>query len=502
MSLQATPRVATTLRWIAYLVTAWLLLRPALLITVALDDYINPFDLFDRYGPSLSGYLTTMLADVPKTGHFNYVGMAFGGVVYWLWAQLIGAGVRYSLIYAITKFVVIVVAALVAARVLRRLLGIVGLPISTWGARAGVGLTLFATIQLHVPWSLDPVGSFPLSGYLAAAVGLLALDLGIAALAASTAPAFEWRRSIIGAFALCVAVLYYELNIVMVVALLPVVLVMWGLSLNTPTPYLRRTTLVLVVPVMVMTIVLQQHAASLNTGYTGTQMQAGGGSVRAVGVAILGSIPGAAWSTARDWLRQPITYIALSYAAIAATAVFIVLWTRRPTLWKREPTQVGGLAVVLAAAVPLAIWWGSAVVQGFTTKVSAEAVRVGYVYNYYAYGSLAIAMLAVLVVVRLASTARLRRIRVVVALAAIAFTAFQVPLNDTLQRVYDERLAPSSAVLVAFSEEWPAEERCAAIDDWLVLPWWQQYYREAMVDGTNALYEHEHGEPFCASATP
>jgi hypothetical protein len=67
-------------------------------------------------------------------------------------------GVRYSLLYALTKFVVFMVTAVVAARLLRTLTALGGRRIGVWRSRLLVVLVLFSTLQLHVAWSLDPVG--------------------------------------------------------------------------------------------------------------------------------------------------------------------------------------------------------------------------------------------------------------------------------------------------------------------------------------------------------
>ena len=100
----------TVLRWAGFLAVSWVLLRPVLLITISGDDFLNPFYVFDDYGPSPFGMFRTVSRDLTRAGHFNHVGQNFGAVVYVVWAYLIGWGARYSLIYAATKFVVLVIA--------------------------------------------------------------------------------------------------------------------------------------------------------------------------------------------------------------------------------------------------------------------------------------------------------------------------------------------------------------------------------------------------------
>ena len=168
-------------RWVVFGVLSWIVLRPALLITISLDDFINPFYVFDKYGSNPARVAWRAARDVFRNGHFNVIGNVVGAWVFAAWNHLISWGVRYSLIYATTKFVVLVGCTLAAARLLRTLSELVAQPLGVWRARVIVAGVLLTTLQIHVPWGLDPVASFPLYGYLPAALGMLALDLAVRA---------------------------------------------------------------------------------------------------------------------------------------------------------------------------------------------------------------------------------------------------------------------------------------------------------------------------------
>jgi hypothetical protein len=482
-------------QWVVWVAMSWLLLRPALLITVSLDDFINPFFIYDRYGPSLSGPVFSMMADVPRTGHFNYLGMAVGGATYWLWAHLIAMGVRYSLIFAITKFVVFLATALITARLVRRILdAVLGISVSVWTTRFVVAGVLFTSLQIHVPWSLDPVGSFPLSGYAAVAVGLLAVDRVLEALLRPT------RANVaIGALMVVLSILYYEINVAVIAASVPL-LVIVPRATAADRRQACRLILQLFAPAIVITVVLQQHAARINQGYTGTELSRDLGGIRTFVVAMLGSVPGAAWITARDWLGQPVSIFLTACLALGALLLLATTIGSRDHLWRRsERTAI--LPTVAALACPLLLWTAATAVQAATVKVSAEAIRVGHVYNYYAYGSVGVAMIVVMATVPLASTRWFIRARPIVLSAALLFATVQLTLNDTLAREYNRRFDPSAAVLVAFSEQWDEASRCQALRRWDELPYWQPYYRDALRNGMNALYLDTHDELFCA-ATP
>ncbi len=513
------PKVLTVLRWMVFLGASWLVLRPALLVTISLDDFINPFFVFVDHGPSLWKALATTSRDVPRYGHFNYIGQDFASLVFIAWAYLIGWGVRYSLIYAATKFVVFIVAALVAARLLRTLSGLGGRTVGVWTSRMLVAGGLFLTVQLHVAWSLDPVGSFPLFGYLAAAIGLGALDLSIGAVWTGSR-----RAPIVAAGALCLAILYYEINVAMVFALAPVMLLRWrragagsgagsgsgagvgasggagsGDGVSADRRALLRRSAVVTVPPLVMTMVLYLVASASSRGYTGTDVAVSASTTRVVARSVLGSLPASAWSVARDWLGQPFTLSALTVLAFFVVAALILTWTARD-----RSGELAGVAdqqaTVLLAFTPLIVWLATTLVQATTAKVRVDTVRIGYVYNYYAYGSIGIVLLAVLLAPVLPGQRMWRRARHVLIAGALTGALVQLAVNDTVQRVFDERLVANRDLLVAFSDQHSEVSRCAALQAWSALPFWDDYYREVFVRTLGETYRYFHGEPFCSTA--
>ncbi|MCU1504014.1 MAG: hypothetical protein JWM12_3368, partial [Ilumatobacteraceae bacterium] len=482
-------------RWLGYLALSWLILRPALLITISLDDFINPFYVYDKYGSNPWHVVSRATRDVFRNGHFNVIGQVFGAAVFASWNYLISWGVRYSLIYATTKFVVIVGCALAGARLLRTLAALVGRPFSVWRARVVVAAVLLPTLQLHVPWGLDPVGSFPLYGYLPAALGLLALDVGVRALQRD-----DVRSALLAAAALCAAILYYEINVAMVAALVPVV-VLLAVRLRRAgsqlSPLLRQGALVGAVPA-VMTLVLIVVAKRTNQGYTGTDVDVGATTVGLVARTVGGSLPASAWGAAQDWLGAGGSFGLAAAAVVSAVVVGVAMcWAA----WRQSPPAdpaVRRWEILLVTAVPIVVWLAATLIQTVTSKVNVDTVQIGYVYTYYAYGSVGIALALILATQLVAGRLLWRRARPVLVAAALVFVVVQMSINDTVTRAFDERLAVNSQLLVAVSSR-PAEpQRCDALRNWLVgtffLP---DYYHQYMVDGLDATYEDHFGERFC-----
>jgi hypothetical protein len=65
--------------------------------------------------------------------------------------------------------------------------------------------------------------------------------------------------------------------------------------------------------------------------------------------------------------------------------------------------------------------------------------------------------------------------------------------------VFDQRLVANRNVLVAFSDRHDEVERCATLQAWSALPFWDDYYRERFVRTVGATYQYFHGVPFCST---
>jgi hypothetical protein len=499
--LQQRPRLLNLGRWLGYLALSWLILRPALLITISLDDFINPFYVYDKYGSNPWHIASRATRDVFRNGHFNVIGQVFGAAVFASWNYLISWGVRYSLIYATTKFVVIVVCVLACARLLRTLAALVGRSFSPWRARVVVAAVLLPTLQLHVPWGFDPVGSFPLYGYLPAALGALAVDVAVRAV---QPPVADLRRALLAAAALCGAILYYEINVAVVVALVPVVVVL-ALRLrragSSIAPLIRTTALV-TVPPAVMTLVLVFVAKHTNQGYTGTDVEVGGTSVGLVARTVGGSLPASAWGAAHDWLGGSFGLTA--WAAVSAVVIGVALcWATWAGGGGSATVDAAGSAVRrsevgLVAASPVLVWLAATLIQTVTSKVNVDTVRIGYVYTYYAYGSVGIALAVILAVQALPGRAMWRRARPVLLAVALVFVVVQMSVNDTVTRAFDQRLAVNSRLLVAVSSRPDEAQRCDAERKWIAGTFYlPDYYHQFMVHGLDTTYQDHFGERFC-----
>jgi hypothetical protein len=319
----------------------------------------------------------------------------------------------------------------------------------------------------------------------------------------------------VAAAALCGAILYYEINVAIVVALVPIVVMLVLRARRSHTAVralLGRAAFIAGVPAA-MSLVLVVVAGRTNKGYTGTDVEVGGTSPGLVVRTVAGSLPAAAWRASHDWLGTPfgLTAVTLLSAVVVGAAVVAAVvfgWMRSPQSAVTAPGEPGSAepprwrAVVLVTAAPVVVWVAATLIQTVTAKVGNDTVRLGYVYNYYAYGSVGVVLAAVILVPLIPHGIGWRRVRPVLLAAGLLFVVTQMVVNDSLQRAFAVRLVANSNVLLAYSERPPEAERCAALEAWAALPYWLPYYRAALIDGMNVSYQDHFGELFCSTPIP
>ena len=473
------------LRWLMFIGMMAVGLWPILTTVVVADDLIGPFSMYVDAGPGLLSNLHVGF-NAASYGHFNYVGQVIGGFINWFWLRLMIHGVRYSTIYGFTKFLMFVLVAIVAARVVRRLLLLGGSSVSTWTLRTSIGLVLIGTLQLHLVWSNDPVASYPMSGYASIVVGLLAIDMFLVCLQRRI-----WWRFVVASLALLTACLYYEMNVALFVTLGLVALVHtaqnwegWRRAVRTIWPL----SAVCLAPAMIV-VILQHLNAAKSAQYTGTAVAFGGDTPSTFGRLLVSNLPFSSWHLGIDWVENVVPASIGHALQISVVAVLAMLILR-----KQVPAELRTRGMVLTGVAFLSLGAIATLVQAATGKVQAEATRIGSVYNFYAVGSTAVAV--ILAVSMIFVVSRWRRVAVVLLPVLVAAASFQFLLNAAIQERHYKFVPQNRNVLVAFTEGWEREQRCEALSKWLEMGW-PVYYYNALVTGMDRAYLHFHGEMFC-----
>lgn len=482
--------------WFFFLASAALLLRPVLLTALAADDLINPFAQIYHAGTGIGPILRRTWESVSATGHFNYFGQAFGSFVVAIWNYLIGNfGIRYSLVYASTKFLVYIVCIEVTARAICQALNYIGRQMHIWVLRLIFLLAIALPIQIHVPWSNDPVASYPLSGYLTATIGITYVLL-VYKLLSNLSYLFAISVGIFGA----AAVLYYEFNSFAILSVAPLLgHLIW--SSRADVLKIRKaiiTSGLVVSPAAVTTIYffLKNHAASTN--YSGTAVSFASPFPKTFGQGLLSVLPASSWNLAFEWLPNALSYPFSYFKQFVIGMLFfacLFLFRRR---WTTGATPVVATkAKTFLSVAPFMIYWlGATFTQSSTIKVQQEAARIGQVYNYYAVGAVCSAAVIVVVLSTVQWSRVNRPIKSALVGLLLVFGAFQYVVNWNVTTQFNGALSGNRNLLAVFADQPPMPERCAALDAWKSMGW-PEYYWLDMELGMNASYEIYHGQKFC-----
>jgi hypothetical protein len=489
--------ILSLVSWTTYLSSAALLLRPVLLTAIAADDLINPFSQIYHAGTGFNEIFTRSWNSVSSTGHFNYVGQLFGSYIVALWNYLIGSfGVRYSSVYAATKFIVYILTIEVSARLLRELIKTFKVVSQTWNLRIGLLLLLALPIQIHIPWSNDPVASYPLSGFLAVAIGVLYIYLVFRILNKSN----YLRASLTGIFG-ALAVLYYEFNLFAVLSV-TVLLAHWLWSQRGDKSALIRVTILsalVILPGLVTTVFFYLKNKSASANYTGTSVSFDTPFPKTFLQGIIGALPAGGWNMSFSWLPNSLSlnssYIIQFVIGIGLVSLTYFARPIRQAIHHKKNVTIFRVFVYIS---PLLIYWaGATMVQASTIKVQQEAIRIGQVYNYYAVGVVCLAI----IVAYLFSLINWQKIRpslkVLLVAVVLSFGAFQYVINWNVTSQFNMALSGNRNLLVAFADKPPMAQRCAAFETWKAMGW-PEYYWLDMELGMNATYLKYHGFEFCS----
>lgn len=482
--------------WIFFISSAAFLLRPVLLTAIAADDLINPFAQIYHAGTGIGPILRRTWDSVSATGHFNYFGQAFGSFVVSIWNYLIGNfGIRYSLVYATTKFLVYLLCIEVAARSIKHALAFSGRIYEIWILRIALLLAIALPIQIHIPWSNDPVASYPLSGYLTATIGVGYILLVFRFLSRTTLTS-ALLAGIYGAS----AVLYYEFNSFAILSVAPILgHYVWNSRTNLIQLKTRlMTSIVVVLPAATTTIYFYLKNRAASADYSGTAVSFASPFPKTFAQGMVSVLPGSSWNLAFEWLPNSLSFPS-SYIKqfLVGVVLFLCLFLFRKR-WARlnapEDFSISRLYLVIS---PFAIYWlGSTFTQTSTVKVQQEALRIGQVYNYYAVGALCSAVIAILIFARV----NWQRVNIYLKSSLVGilffFGAFQFVVNWNVTTQFNGALSGNRNLLAVFADKPPMAKRCAALDTWKSMGW-PEYYWLDMELGMNASYEIYHGEKFC-----
>ena len=484
-------------RALVYLPASFLLLYPVLSTPVVADDFINPF--YQVHLTEGSPVATARYGwDIGLHGvNFRILGHPVGALWNWLWiATSAQFDVSMTTLYALTKFIVFILCAMSVAQFWCVASRVYGRGIQYWDSLVMTSLALFGTLQIHGLWSNDPVASYPLAGYAAAALGFGVLSCAILAVKYQT-----WYSFVIGSAVALTAVLYYEMNLGAILGA--------GVILAGGCWVRRRNRRELVISLMGSAILTAPAALALLYGrlmtgeraanYGGTEVRLSG-ATRAFTLGSLSSLPGSAWELSERVIGGRVGVVYFVFGVTFLIVWLVRWWLKCSDPWKGVGTddvlsRHQGRWVVVGAVVLFSAF--AVAIQAVTTKVQDETPGVGYVYTYYAVTSCAVALGLVVGARALFSRPKFHALKFIVCSTAVMLLFMQSTVNWRVSKTMNDWVMPNRRLLNAFDADAGKEQRCQALADWTA-GGWPEYYEFNMIVGLDKSYLHYFGQPFCA----
>ena len=475
------------------------LLFPILSSPLVADDFAAPFYQFKSIGFGLTPAVKYGWNNAYGGVNFRILGMPFGSIIHFLYVDLAGRfGIRISTSYFITKLAVYLGIGIAAAWVCNELLRLAGKTLSRWSVLFVSSTVIFVSLQNHAMWSNDPVSGYPLAGFGSVILGLAVLGFSL-----RTVRIGITTSRIAGlAILTTTSVLYYELNVGMIIGIAPLLAIVAlrsgpGASLSFFSKI--KKLMVVSIPCVVPALALvwgRILSGSSTQSYGGTTIRLGSRALQTFLSGMISTLPGSGWALSQEILGGSIRFLA-GVLPIVALLVLVVTMFLYSENHQSKQKQNFDIWLVAAGVMSLFLFWVVGVgVQSVTSKVQDESPRIGYVYTYYAIGATVVALLISLVVLYFGSSLRMKTSAIVVALTLIVVASCQLTINWRLMDKMHAALEPNRALLAAFSSQPDVPDRCRALIDW-TNGGWPIYYEEGMTNGLQAAYLHYHREEFC-----
>lgn len=483
-----------------YMAYSTVLLFPILSNPVVADDFAAPFYQLER----LEGFGATSALrygwDSAYGGvNFRILGMPFGSFMHFLYVDLAGRfGIRISTSYFITKLVIYLGVGLTASWVCLELLRLAGKKLSQWSVLFVASTVLFASLQNHGMWSNDPTTGYPLAGF-----GSVIFGVGVLGYSLRTARiGIDAKRTTVLTILTTISVLYYELNIGMIMGIAPILMIMAlrptqeiKSSISLKIKKLFFVSIPCVIPALAL-VWGRILSGSSTQSYGGTTIRLGGQALTTFLNGIISTLPGSAWALSKETLGGSIVF-GDGVVPIVVLLVSVVTMFLYSESQQKKEEQYFDAWLVMAGLASLVFFWSVGVgVQSITSKVQDESPRIGYVYTYYAIGATVVAILISLVILYFGSSLQLKTSTALIALVLTVIASCQLTVNWRLMDKMYASLEPNRALLVAFSSQPAIPYRCRALLDWSY-GGWPDYYEEGMIGGLQAAYNHYHHEDFC-----
>jgi hypothetical protein len=432
------------------------------------DELISPFVFVSAYDGSFTNYLKAFSLEID--GHFNFLGEIIGIAWLSIWTHLFSEfnsiEVLHIAYYGI-KSTCILSFILVAFLLSKSN----GLHLKSY-SHFILLLTSFSIVTIyHVNWSSDPVGNYPLVGYLSASLG------GLFILLLSSNIKFKATSIFV---LLLVAIFYYEMNLSLI-----------GVLLYYLRNKITKRQIVYIATVLLTLSLVYQFILLTNDAYSGGEFLVSPKTFTSFLIQISSLFPLATLPLAlylSNWTFIVFT-IYLFFAIIYISKFLSVIKNFFTGSWLAKIRK--GMGTLSEVEQLLLVYFViSSLVFSLSDKYQSEIRLPGQVYMSYSTGQL----FMVVLVARILS--RHLENRTLLTNATVACLLL-IPLiqNNLMVEVLETRTTYSQQLL----ESWKSKEeyRCEALTNWLSYDWDNEYLL-AMKYGISDAYLKLNKEQFCS----
>lgn len=487
------------LKTFLYMAYSTVLLFPILSTPLVADDFAAPFYQFHAAGFGITPAVKYGWDSAYGGINFRILGSPFGSLIHFFYVDLAGRfGIPISTSYFITKLGVYLGVGIVAAWVCNQLLRLAGKRLSQWTVLFVTSTVTFVSLQNHALWSNDPVVSYPLAGFGSVILGLAVLGYSLkTAILGITS-----RRIAILSTLTTASVLYYEINVGMIMGIAPlfVIVALRRAADDQSLFFSKSKNLVFVsIPCVIPALVLlwgRNLSGSAAQLYGGTTIRLGIRSLHTFVNGMMSTLPGSAWVLSKETLGGSVRFIA-GVLPVVVLLILVVTWFLYSEAHQAKQKRTFDGWLFATGLIALLIFWFIGVgLQSITMKVQDESPRIGYVYTYYAVGATVVALVVSMAILYFGSPLRMKTSTVVVAIVLTVVASCQLTVNWRLLDRMHAAFEPSRALIAAFSSQATVPYRCRALLDWSN-GGWPDYYEVGMIAGLQDAYRHYHREEFC-----
>lgn len=434
------------------------------------DDLVSPFLFYEDNSGSFLHFISSI--NLNYDGHFNFFGEFIGGLWLNAWGLVLektNSIFLFNTYYSLTKFLLIILFIKLISIFYNRRSANESKKKSIIMVLASFGLI---TVY-HVNWSSDPVGNYPLIGYVATSLG--ALFILILTSAKTSKNGLSWLTL---AFVFIIAVFYYEMNLALIFVFL----------LHHRQKIGKKVRIVLLVTSILLFLILVIVNHQLKV-YSGGDFNLSWKVLVSLFVQLTSIFP---FST------FPLAIYFNHFTIVTVTGMFIVALIAYRYYISHFPKDIKSSLITRAKSILQeeeikllgAYYFFSCLVFSLTSKYQNEILFPGQVYMSYTVGQL----LGVLVLAKLLSCVFQGKNLppLLITLLVVCNTAQNVLLINTLS----SRTESSAALIKSWDKS--EKERCLALSNWNRNPW-DRDYLESMSKSFSATFETLKLEPFCGS---